>query len=477
MNLKNITRFVPSTLCLLTVALMLLVSLQSIRPVVPVQPLYGTFDDPVKPQLSYTDFCSGVWQAQVDKYLRQTHGFREPAIRLYNQYQWSLFGQSPVPQVVLGRNQYLFEPYVVEDYYESRMYKYTNSPEELLRRFDIESQRLAKIQAILAQYGTHLFVVCWPSKDHIYPQYLPSRGNLTRPKGPTAIDNYPPLFAQYGIPCINYCSYIEQRRDSLPYHFFPQMGTHWSTIAATYAFDSVMRYMRQNTSCLIPQVVLGNPYSDYTRYPDADLSQMMNLIRLPHPRREQYVDVHLAPGQSAIPRSQRPGLIVIGDSFFKNINLAFPLDSLFRYCHYWYYNSTIHYDSLYDNTNQIDLVAQLLDADIVMLAYCSGQLYDLGVNTLQSARNFTTQALVQLCFDTDRIQQTIDDICSRIRSDQSWFERLQRKAEQQSRTIDEVVVDDAEYLLFTQPEEFFPELALPGIPTSRSSRIANAIHQ
>ena len=73
----------------------------------------------------------GNWQGQMDKYAKYNFGFREPAIRLYNQYIWSCYHKPLNQGIIPGRNNYLYERYFVEDHYESRMYKYTSDPQEL----------------------------------------------------------------------------------------------------------------------------------------------------------------------------------------------------------------------------------------------------------------------------------------------------------------------------------------------------------
>ena len=235
-------------------------------------------------------------------------------------------------------------------------------------------------------------------------------------------------------------------RDEVPYDLMPQNGTHWSNIAATYAFDSIMRYMQHIGGAPIRPVRLGQPYYDKTREPDNDLAQLLNLVVTPGQPPCQYVDVTLADTTQG-----KPTMVVIGDSFFWTVTYNYPLDSLFRYTHYWFYNSTVYFDPEHDNTTQIDLRKVLADADYVMLNYCSGQLYDLG-------NGFIVDALVKMLYTDEEIQAVRDNICAQIRSDGNWLHNLEYKAANEGVSLDEAIVNDANYLMATRPEEYFDRI-------------------
>lgn len=453
---------VPKILCLATMALFLLVMLQERRQIISMRELKGAYTVTDLPKPAFRTLADGSWQREAEKYLRANHGFHEAAIRLYNQYAWSLFRQSTNVQVMVGGDGYLYERYFVEDFHESRMYKYTESPEELLAKFDREASRLAKLQAILAEAGTTIFVAILPGKDQIYPEYVPRPDSYFkgRTPGPRAIEAYPPLFDRYGIHHTNVCQWFKDLRGVAPFPLMTKQGTHWSNIASVYAFDSIMRFMQSAGGAHIPAVTVGAPYYADTREPDNDLAELLNLIRTPRGPRNQYADVALA--EPAGDSASRPGMIVIGDSFFWNVSYNFPLDSLFRYCYYWFYNNTAYFDPQHDNVSQYDLAATLLDADYVMLSYCSGQLYDLG-------NEFISQALVRLCYDECDIQAVRDSLTHNVNADPAWRQQIADKAAAQGISFDEALRTDCDYLIFTNPESYFPELAADTVPARRCS--------
>jgi len=445
-------RNTPKILCLVILGLLLLAILQGATSFIKVKPLKGVYVGAEKPQLTPAAFLSGEWQKATDQYIKDHHGFREPAIRLYNQYLWTAYHRSTNPgSVIIGRHNYLYEPWFVDEYYTGCYHHFYpdsipdyEKPYTFYRRLS----RLAKLQAILEEQGTHLFLALLPGKERIYPQYLPDRGAKARHNRLIghlrAYDFYSQCAPLYGIRVVDICHCFDSLNGHTPYLLFTKTGTHWSNIASTYAFDSIMRYMQTFGPAIRP-VTLGQPYHARTREPDADLDDLLNkTFRIPA-ERNQYVDVTLA---EPAPK-HNPSLIVIGDSFFWNILYNFPIQELFSNFRYWYYFSSIYYDPDHDNIGDINLVDELLGTDYVMLSYCTVQLYNCG-------NGFINRALLELCYDPEEIQTVRDSLQLTIAGDN---------------TNPQTTIDD---LIDQNLEQYFPALAEP-YPTKRCTTIHHSV--
>ena len=435
-------RHIPKILCLATMMLFLLPVVQKVKPFVEVQPLKGVYVHTEKPQLTFSSFVKGEWQKNADRYIKEHFGFHEHFIRLYNQCFWTIWHRPADPSPVLvGKNDYLFEPSFVNEYYTGCFNEFYPDSIPLCERpqiFRRRMSRLAKLQAILEEQGTHLFLALLPGKERIYPQYLPNprprTGNHTSGTQPRAYDLY--RNSRYDFRRIDLCHCFDSLNGHTPYLLFTKTGTHWSNIASTYAFDSVMRYM-QTFGPPIHPVTLGTPYYAPTREPDNDLYHLLNIMAPVPADSNLYVDVTLtgtAPGRN-------PSLVVIGDSFFWNILYNFPIQELFSDFRYWYYFSTIYYDPTHDKVADIDLVDELLRTDYVMLSYCTVQLYDCG-------NGFINRALLELCYDPDEIQAVRDSIAADTTSTLTIDQRIDQNLEQ-----------------------YFPAIAEP-LPTKRCTKIA-----
>ena len=104
-------RHIPKLLCLATLMLFLLIILQGATQYFKFEPLKGVYVREEKPHFAFDDFVSGEWQGRVEKYVKDHQGFREPAIRVYNQLLWFVYHRSTNPKpVVAGKDGYLFEP-------------------------------------------------------------------------------------------------------------------------------------------------------------------------------------------------------------------------------------------------------------------------------------------------------------------------------------------------------------------------------
>ena len=437
----------PKILCIITLVLLLLTVVQGIVRIVPVRPLKGAYVGAEKPHFTAAGFLSGQWQEATDRYLKEHHGFREPAIRLYNQYLWTAYHRSTNPgSVLIGQHDYLFEPWFVDEYYTgcyAHFYPDSVPDYEKTDVFHRRISRLHKVQEILEEQGTHLFLALLPGKERIYPQYLPNprprTGNHSSGTQPRAYDLY--RNSRYNFRRIDLCHCFDSLNGHTPYLLFTKTGTHWSNIASTYAFDSVMRYM-QTFGPPIHPVTLGTPYYAPTREPDNDLYHLLNIMTPVPADSNLYVDVTL----TGTPPGRNPSLIVIGDSFFWNILYNFPIQELFSDFRYWYYFSTIYYDPDHDKVADIDLVDELLRTDYVMLSYCTVQLYDCG-------NGFINRALLELCYDPDEIQAVRDSLRRTALGDNIDSQKA----------IDELIDQNL--------EQYFPALA-DCHPTKRCTKIA-----
>ena len=435
-------RHIPKILCLATMMLFLLPVVQKVKPFVKVQPLKGVYVHTEKPQFSFSSFVKGEWQKNADRYIKEHFGFHEHFIRLYNQCLWAIWHRPADPSPVLvGKNDYLFEPSFVNEYYTGCFNEFYPDSIPLCERpqiFRRRMSRLAKLQAILEEQGTHLFLALLPGKERIYPQYLPNprprTGNHTSGTQPRAYDLY--RNSRYDFRRIDLCHCFDSLNGHTPYLLFTKTGTHWSNIASTYAFDSVMRYM-QTFGPPIHPVTLGTPYYAPTREPDNDLYHLLNIMSPVPADSNLYVDVTL----TGTPPGRNPSLVVIGDSFFWNILYNYPIQELFSDFRYWYYFSTIYYDPTHDKVADIDLVDELLRTDYVMLSYCTVQLYDCG-------NGFINRALLELCYDPGEIQAVRDSIAADTTSTLTIDQRIDQNLEQ-----------------------YFPAIAEP-LPTKRCTKIA-----
>ena len=423
-----------------------------------VRPLAGVTPEVKFPKLTWNTFQSSHFQRSLEQYARNHYGYRPNTIRLYNQYLWDCYHKTYNSSMIsFGKEGWLYEPWFVEDYYHGGTYNQKKDSLTLAKTLDEEAFRLYQLQHILEDYGTTLLVCLAPGKDLIYPEYLPDDTVTTRPKTLSARDHYDQKFRALNLNHINMEQWFLQMKDTARFDLFPQKGTHWSNLAALYAADSLFRYIENQKGCRLNRLVIGTPHPGKPRKPDYDLEELLNLVRPLKKRPLQYADVHVEP----TPQAVKPKMIVIGDSFYWNFCQQIPMDSLFCDAPYWYYNSTVYFDSLHKSTQELDLAEELLTADIVMILYSSTQLYKM-------SDGFSKQALIALCCDPEDLRQAEAACIRNIQNSPKWLADIQQRAETFHKPLDEFIAGEAANQVHANPSYFFPTLR-DSIPAKRSA--------
>ena len=415
------------------------------------QPLNGVMMGTKAPQVTLQNYVSGQMQSQTEHYISEHFGFREPVIRLYNQYVWDFYRKTYVNSIVIGKDRWLYGKEFTDDCLGERWKEYANSPEQLRERCLNEAKRIRKVQEILAEYDKHLFVIMEPGKTRTYPEHLPQSivtAAAAKPNILCAADLYPVLFDSLGVNCLNIDRWFMNAKDTVDFMLYPQTGTHWSNLAALYATDSIIRTMEKLSDKNLNNLEISSIRFDTTMKPDIDMEQLLNVCRTVRDLPNQYARFKVDHDSTAI----KPAWIHIGDSYFWNIAYHIPLNDIFAYHHYWYYNSTIYYDEKHHSTADIDLVQELITADFITLGYCTSQIYAL-------SSYFSAQALVRLCYSQKEVNQVVQGIVDNMNRSEEWKASLQKKADVQGKPLEAVMRSDALYMLFLDPEHYFPELA------------------
>lgn len=409
-----------------------------------VNPLNGAVIKVEKLQLEFESYKDMSYQGQLEQYVASNFGFHEFVIRLYNQYVF-LYRKTFANDVVIGKDKWLYSKKSVLDHYRQESRFYAENNEALMQRLEKDLERLKRVQNLLDERGTKLFVLIGPSKDMVYPEHLPKNGNYVMGDGLRAIDYYPQAFAENGINFIDMCAWFRQIKDTVSYPLFPERGMHWSNLACIHASDSIIRYMEHLTGKNMPNLRIGPMFPGETRNPDDDLEQNINLLWKIRPvEQNYYAQVEIEPDSTA----QRLNLINIGDSFFWNMCYMLPMDDLFDSYHYWYYFNTIYYDKEHTHVSQLNLVKELEQADVVMILLSANQLYDIN-------HGFLSQALLQLSSkNPDNLDEILNGIKQAMEANEQWFASLKEKAENQGKTLEQVMDEDARYLFDQNPEKY-----------------------
>lgn len=436
------------TLTIILMAILFLPLLQGRFNLIPLKPLNGVIIETEKPNFSLESYQSGYYAKQVEAYLGDHFGFREPIIRLYNQYLWSCYRKTYAHDVVAGKKGWLFIPESVRDYYGMELQRWQPSVEEAQRNFDLEAKHLSWVRSILKENGVELMAFMAPEKGVLYSEYLPEKE-----RNATTFDAreyFERKFIESDFPCIEMTRWFQQMKDSIDYPLIPQTGAHW-LFPSVYATDSLLRYMEKLNGWKLPKISIGELHEHDNHGADNDLEQLLNLS-LPIWHRFGFsptAKVSIECDSATV----KPRVLFIGNSFMWGITNHVPMNEVFDNVEFWYYFSTAYYgDSLKETVpvGELNLLEKFLDFDYIVW-------FTTGNQMCKGTDGFANAALLSLCADEKLMRATrkhIADSLSLVGSPVEVFPEVQK-------------------ILLAHPE-IIPELRGDSLPTLRNDELRYA---
>ena len=411
---------------------------------IPLKPLNGATIETEKPDFDLTSLRSGDYAKQEEAYVGEHFGFREPVIRLYNQYLWDFYKKTYAHDVVAGKKGWLYTPESVRDYYGTEMRRWQSSTEAARQYYDREIRYMNRVREILKENDVELLAFIAPEKSFLYPEYLPEEERNTNTFN--ACEYFLQQFEKTGFPCIDMTGWFEQMKDTVSYPLIPQTGAHW-VFPAVYAADSLFRYMGDLKGIELPKLKIGTLHESDNHGADNDLEQLLNLA-LPIRKRHGYsptAEVTVGNGTN----SAKPKVLFIGNSFMWGISNQVPMREVFDDVEFWYYFSTAYSgDHLTETTPVVDLnlLEKMLDFDYIVW-FTTGNQLNKGTN------GFAPSAMLTLGVDDSIRRAYIDRIADTL-STTSWEDSIRRQ--------------EAISILYNHPE-LIPELNAETLTTQNSN--------
>lgn len=416
---------------------------------IPLKPLNGKTIETEKPKLELESYRSGDYAKQEEAYVGEHFGFREPVIRLYNQYLWSCYRKTFAHDVVAGKHGWLYTPESVRDYYGTEMLLWQPSPEAARCNFDREIRYMKRVHDILEENDVKLLAFIAPEKSFLYPEYLPEREHDT-----TTFNAYSYFMQQFediGFPCIDMNLWFQQMKDTVDYPLIPQTGGHW-VFPAVYAADSLFRFMGELKNIEMPKLNIDTLHETAEHGADNDLERLLNLT-LPIWHRYGFSPTAEVKVESS-PSCVKPKVLFIGNSFMWGITNQVPMREVFDEMEFWYYFSTAYTGDPLTPSGQVveyNLLEKLLDFDYIIW-FTTGNQLNKGTN------NFANSAILTLGIDDSLRWAYIRRIADTITIGDE---------EHVSTNIDSIRLYKASALLNLHPE-LIPELNRYNLTTQNS---------
>lgn len=383
--------------------------------------------------LTRSDWFSGEYAKKTDEYMTNNFGLRSYAVRLDNQLAYSLFGELRAKQVVVGKNNYLYE-----DNYISAYTGLDFLGEDAIRK---KVKQFKFIQDSLEARGKHLLIVLAAGKASFYPEYIPDEMMIETDS--TNYHFYAQELEQQGIQHIDFNRWFIENKGKLRYPLYPKTGIHWSEYGMGLAADSIIRKVEKLGNWDLPNLEWEIvDYVDERRQIDNDIEVALNII-------EEFPNFKMAYPHFKFDTKGKDStnVIMISDSFFWRMFNLGVMPKAFPDGQFWYYNSK-SYPKHFENTtlvSELDLNEEIDKTDVIIMMASETNLHKFPWGADQQFSKYFNKKYV---FDDKVIfNKKVKRMEDKIRADKKWLGHIKDKAKQQGISLDSMLYLDAVYML------------------------------
>ena len=407
---------------------------QKYNKVFSMKELVGVFEPAPQPELSWQSYRNTQWQQRLEAYAGEHFGFREPVIRIYNQYLWSAFRKTYCHYIEPGKQNFLYYKSAVNDYYGNELLGHFKSNEEALWYAETELGRMNQLRQVLKGYGIEFLAFIAPDKPEVYPEFLPRKDADTTTLN--MAEYYDRRMTELGFPHINMTNWFVAMRDTVSFPLFLKTDSHW-TYASVYGFDSLFRFMNTLEGPDFPRLHIGPPeaYESDKMQGDESVLNLLFRIRGDRVRYKSEITVEADSAQ------RKPRVLFVGDSFIWSMSDFLPIRELMDHVEVWFYNSTafVGFDFAPSKVKEINTLRHILKADYVVF-------YAAGHQWREASFGFTkeTLKLFENLSDADALRYLK---INEIEGDKEWLLALKAYASQQEMSLEEVLGLEANNVL------------------------------
>jgi len=382
------------------------------------------------PEWSLANWWSGGFQTGAARRLNEQFGARNTLVRWNNQKDYSIFNHPTARDVVIGKDDYLFE----DTYLEAA----TGGNYQGRKHFDELGGQLRSLRDSLTRMNVDLLVMMAAGKGSYFPEFHPEP-YASRPPARTNEEELLRVLQINRIDHLNFNAWFRDMKSTTAHPLFPKLGIHWTKYGQYLVMDSLINYLEINRQMDMPDLMLDSlEISPEQRGTEADIYLGMNLfgkpagypLAYPHWRVEN-------------PDKPQPKVLVVGDSFYWSLYLHQGLsDKFFAGGDFWYYfNRVMRGGQDRGAASELDLKHELAKYDLVILWETESHYHRLSNGFLKAAlRAFAAPP------DPATAERELLKIVNEIRAKPEWLAYMQEKALARNQPLDTVVWREARYV-------------------------------
>jgi alginate O-acetyltransferase complex protein AlgJ len=303
------------------------------RPMKLFPQLHGVVQAESAVPADWKNVVTGRFQAGYAHRVASQEPFYSAAVRLRNQIEYTMLGESPVSSIVFGQRGELLESSYIADYCTRNMAAF-------MRTAPVWAAEIRQMQDAAAAGGQMFLYLITPSKVAQYPSFLPAAAPcLSSVADRTGIvPAWVALVRADGVNVLDTTALLFAAREKYPFAMFPRGGTHWNGVASALAAQALTANLDAHLK--------GRPIPDFTftyhlappnlNGTDADLAELLNLFDTP----DDYLVPALTSDQPLAGTCQKLNIVMVGGSFLGGIAQSFSnLPCAPRIAAYWYWSA------------------------------------------------------------------------------------------------------------------------------------------
>jgi hypothetical protein len=340
-----------------------------------------------------------------------------------------LFKKAHVKDVIVGKNNYLFEKDYIKAYYGKDFIG-----EERAR---LLFEKLRKVQDTLEKQKKLIVVIFAVGKASYYPEYIPE--DMLETPNQSNYRCFTELASQMRINHIDFNAWFIEQKFKSKYPLYPQFGIHWSNYGSLRAFDSIVNYIDHKSNTNLPDLKVKKiTISDSLRPSDDDIIKAMNLFVQPKTFPMAYPEYEVLNDRSV---HKKINLLVIGDSFWWQIYGSGLPDKVFSKNSFWFYNKEMYPES-YTSPMFVfnsDYFKRINESDAIILIHSEA--------TLKNFSNGFIEMAYESYFAPNLRSERIKQVKHQIHSSSDWFSFVKDDAKEKQISIDSALTIHALYEL------------------------------
>ena len=323
-----------------------------------------------------------LWSGKTQDYLSDVWSEVIPGkallVKLRNEIIFSFLKTSPNENVIMGKNDDLYEPAYI--YWQTQIYEY--SDEELDEAVD----KLIKVQQILK--NKDMYILITPSKARFNQSDFPVQLELLKTYGCPNADLYTRFIERLSKSNLRYfdsVEYISKNLNEKKYPVFYKTGIHWSRLWGNYVAAEFANYITNTSEWDLPKLTVSSIETDLAKHPDADLLKTCNVFSSPY---DKYYEPIVFVDEEERDKS-KPNFFCRGGSFMgQSLGMLIDLNIFAEYTYFEnnYYRTSANVEntfiSSYSAYDEFPVLSYLENSDIVVFEINEAAIYNMSFGFL-----------------------------------------------------------------------------------------------